>query len=170
MADWQSLAYMYQVMYSDACFTGQEGLGCHKRDCTTQITVPLLLTVRIVAAELMASPSADQRQQRGCGIKSLAKAARQNPARVFAILAGIAFVCLLGTFVAQVVLAIVHGVSATSFAPSGSMGCANGSSRCACNHPARGRSFCHWSPTILRLYRLCNATCSAPCRRGMAVL
>lgn len=63
----------------------------------------------------MASPSADQRQQRGCGIKSLAKAARQNPARVFAVLAGIAFVCLLGTFVAQVVLAIVHGVSAVSF-------------------------------------------------------
>ncbi|CAL5228049.1 g11114 [Coccomyxa viridis] len=60
--------------------------------------------------ELVASPTMEQRQRHGCKLKSLAQAARQNPARVFAILAGIAFVCLLGTFVAQVVLAIVCGV------------------------------------------------------------
>ena len=52
----------------------------------------------------------EQRQHHGCKLKSIMQAARQNPARVFAILAGIAFVCLLGTFVAQVVLAIVCGV------------------------------------------------------------
>ena len=61
-------------------------------------------------AELVASPSMEQRQHHGCKLKSIMQAARQNPARVFAILAGIAFVCLLGTFVAQVVLAIVCGV------------------------------------------------------------
>ena len=61
-------------------------------------------------AELVASPAMEQRQQHGCKLQSIIRAARQNPARVFAILAGIAFVCLLGTFVAQVVLAIVCGV------------------------------------------------------------
>lgn len=67
---------------------------------------------RFAVAELVASPTMEQRQRHGCKLKSLAQAARQNPARVFAILAGIAFVCLLGTFVAQVVLAIVCGVRA----------------------------------------------------------
>ena len=65
----------------------------------------------MLLAELVASPAVEQRHQHGCRLKSIAQAARQNPARVFAILAGIAFMCLLGTFVAQVVLAIVCGVS-----------------------------------------------------------
>ena len=42
MADWDSLACMYIVMYSEACFTGQEGCGSHKRYCTTQITCPIV--------------------------------------------------------------------------------------------------------------------------------
>ena len=65
-------------------------------------------------AELVTSPAAEQRQQHGCTVKRIVRAARENPARVFAVLAGIAFVCLLGTFVAQVVLTIVCGVSIQS--------------------------------------------------------
>lgn len=61
---------------------------------------------------MVASPGPDQRVHVGCIVGRLAQAARRNPAQVFAVLAGIAFVCLLGTFVAQVVLAIVSGVSA----------------------------------------------------------
>jgi hypothetical protein len=67
-----------------------------------------------VLAELVASPAAEQRQHNGCIVKRIAQAARENPARVFAVLAGIAFICLLGTFVAQVVLTIVCGVSIIS--------------------------------------------------------
>ena len=61
---------------------------------------------------MVASPGPDQHVHVGCIVGRLAQAARRNPAQVFAVLAGIAFVCLLGTFVAQVVLAIVSGVSA----------------------------------------------------------
>ena len=38
-------------------------------------------------------------------------AVRQNPAKLFAMLAGMAFVVLLGTFVAQMVIAIVYEAS-----------------------------------------------------------
>ena len=62
-------------------------------------------------AELLEGDVLERHQQHGCIVKRLIQAARKNLASVFAILAGIAFVCLLGTFVAQVVLAIVSGVS-----------------------------------------------------------
>ena len=68
-------------------------------------------------AELLEGSMPEQRRQHGCIVGRLAQAARQNPARVFAILAGLAFVCLLGTFVAQVVLAIVSGVSCCTNTP-----------------------------------------------------
>lgn len=68
------------------------------------------MTYKHQETELLEGNMPEQRRQHGCIVGRLAQAARQNPARVFAILAGIAFVCLLGTFVAQVVLAIVSGV------------------------------------------------------------
>ena len=93
------------------------------------MVVAACLTARFSwSAELVASPTMEQRRHHGCKLKSLAEAARQNPARVFAILAGIAFVCLLGTFVAQVVLAIVCGVRALLDLPL----------QCHCNAHLRG--------------------------------
>ena len=73
--------------------------------------------VSTVLAELLEGDVPEQHQQHGCLVKRLIQAACENAARVFAILAGIAFVCLLGTFVAQVVLAIVSGVSCCTNTP-----------------------------------------------------